>query len=48
MNEVKNGDSELSTLVVKWYLLNGRKELPWRKNVTPYKIWISEKFCDKN
>ncbi|MCH1526555.1 MAG: A/G-specific adenine glycosylase [SAR86 cluster bacterium] len=42
MNELKNGDSKLSTLVVKWYLLNGRKELPWRKNVTPYKIWISE------
>ena len=42
MSEISNGDSELSALVIKWYQLNGRKELPWRKNVTPYRTWISE------
>ena len=42
MSEISNGDSELSALVIKWYQLNGRKELPWRNNVTPYKTWISE------
>ena len=25
-----------------WYALNGRQNLPWRENVTPYRVWISE------
>ena len=28
--------------VVQWYLDHGRHDLPWRKKVTPYRIWISE------
>ncbi|WP_343153601.1 A/G-specific adenine glycosylase [Buchnera aphidicola (Mindarus keteleerifoliae)] len=31
-----------SQLVLNWYHLNGRKNLPWQKKRTPYKIWISE------
>ena len=31
-----------SSRVTKWYIQNGRKDLPWRKRVTPYRIWISE------
>ena len=31
-----------SQQVVKWYLDHGRHDLPWRKKVTPYRIWISE------
>ena len=30
-----------SDSVLKWYELNGRKNLPWKVN-DPYKIWISE------
>jgi A/G-specific adenine glycosylase len=25
-----------------WYRKNGRHGLPWRKDVTPYKVWLSE------
>ena len=28
--------------VSSWYQLHGRHNLPWRKNITPYRIWISE------
>jgi len=32
----------ISRQIVQWYLDHGRHDLPWRKKVTPYKIWISE------
>jgi len=32
----------ISRHIVDWFNLNGRHDLPWRKNVTPYRIWISE------
>lgn len=31
-----------SQLVLNWYHLNGRKNLPWQKDKTLYKVWISE------
>ena len=31
-----------SQQVAQWYLDHGRHDLPWRKKVTPYRIWISE------
>ena len=31
-----------SQQVVQWYLEHGRHDLPWRKKVTPYRVWISE------
>ena len=31
-----------SQQVVQWYLDHGRHDLPWRKKVSPYRIWISE------
>jgi len=31
-----------SQQIVQWYLDHGRHDLPWRKKVTPYRIWISE------
>ena len=27
--------------LTEWYLLNARK-LPWREQITPYRVWISE------
>ena len=35
-------DSQLSKQIVQWYIKNGRSNLPWRKNVTAYRVWISE------
>ncbi|XBC41228.1 MAG: A/G-specific adenine glycosylase [Buchnera aphidicola (Nurudea yanoniella)] len=31
-----------SQLVLNWYHENGRKNLPWKKYINPYNIWISE------
>ena len=28
--------------VLAWYALHGRKDLPWQKQTTPYRVWISE------
>jgi A/G-specific adenine glycosylase len=32
----------ISRQISQWYLEHGRHDLPWRKKVTPYRIWISE------
>ncbi|ALD15477.1 adenine glycosylase [Buchnera aphidicola (Aphis glycines)] len=31
-----------SRLVLNWYHIHGRKNLPWQKDKTLYKVWISE------
>ena len=31
-----------SKKIIDWYLLEGRSGLPWRKDITPYRVWISE------
>ncbi|XBC44336.1 MAG: A/G-specific adenine glycosylase [Buchnera aphidicola (Schlechtendalia peitan)] len=31
-----------SQLVINWYHEHGRKNLPWKINTNPYKVWISE------
>jgi A/G-specific adenine glycosylase len=33
--------SSISNLLIKWYKDNAR-DLPWRKDATPYNIWVSE------
>ena len=39
---MKQDFKKISSQVVEWYLQAGRHNLPWRKKVTPYRIWISE------
>ena len=34
--------NSFSNRIVSWYKKNGRHNLPWRKNISPYSIWISE------
>ncbi|NOY66390.1 MAG: A/G-specific adenine glycosylase [Gammaproteobacteria bacterium] len=31
-----------SVRITKWFKSHGRKDLPWQKNCTPYRVWISE------
>lgn len=31
-----------SSRLLKWYYQHGRKNLPWQKNITPYRVWVSE------
>ena len=38
MNEIL---SKLPTLLLPWYRQN-KRELPWRENPTPYRVWVSE------
>ena len=28
--------------LIEWYEKNRRTELPWRRDVSPYRVWISE------
>ena len=42
MSKIIQDKDRLSDLVIEWYRSHGREGLPWRKNITPYKIWISE------
>lgn len=31
-----------SSLVLSWFALHGRKDLPWQQNSSPYRVWVSE------
>jgi A/G-specific adenine glycosylase len=31
-----------SRIVLQWFKKHGRKDLPWQKNISPYRVWISE------
>ena len=44
MNSMKKNCKESSTgrQITKWYKTKGRNNLPWRENITPYRVWISE------
>ncbi len=28
--------------VLNWFDLNGRKDLPWQQDISPYRVWLSE------
>lgn len=28
--------------ILHWFAGNGRRDLPWQQNVTPYRVWVSE------
>jgi A/G-specific DNA glycosylase len=34
--------NSFSDKIVSWYKDNGRPVLPWRKNISPYSIWLSD------
>ena len=34
--------SDFAARVVAWYDAHGRKDLPWQRGVTAYRVWISE------
>ena len=38
--------SNLSALLLAWYEKN-KRDLPWRKNISPYGIWISEMMAQQ-
>ena len=28
--------------LLRWYATSGRKDLPWQRDPTPYRVWVSE------
>jgi A/G-specific adenine glycosylase len=38
----KNNFEQLAPALLRWWESNGRKDLPWQQNPTPYRVWISE------
>lgn len=39
MDEIKK---KFSGQLLRWYDRYGRKNLPWQKNINPYRVWVSE------
>jgi A/G-specific adenine glycosylase len=33
---------QFTELLLTWFDLHGRKNLPWQQNPTPYRVWVSE------
>lgn len=42
MKKISKENTNISSLIIDWYLVHGRKDLPWRTNISPYRVWISE------
>ena len=38
----RNASADFARAVLQWYDRHGRHSLPWKVNVTPYRVWISE------
>ena len=34
--------TEFAQKLIKWWRQNGRKDLPWQRNKTAYRVWVSE------
>ena len=34
--------NNFSDNVLEWFKSHGRRDLPWQKNPTPYRVWVSE------
>jgi A/G-specific adenine glycosylase len=37
-----SGPADFSNRVLTWYARFGRKDLPWQREPTPYRVWVSE------
>jgi A/G-specific adenine glycosylase len=42
LNNLDHINKNFSQKITEWYLINGRDDLPWRKKISPYRVWISE------
>lgn len=42
MNIIKSDPQYFQQTLLHWFDQHGRKHLPWQKNKTPYRVWISE------
>src|SRR3984893_13302238 len=35
-------DSPVAAALIEWHARHGRHDLPWQRDRTPYRVWISE------
>lgn len=35
-------DAKFSNAILHWFEHHGRKDLPWQRGITPYRVWLSE------
>ena len=42
MNNLNQNNKDFSDAVSNWFFTSGRNNLPWRKKISPYRVWISE------
>ncbi len=40
--ERKEDISAFAPALLRWWDRHGRKDLPWQRNPTPYRVWVSE------
>ena len=33
---------DIATPLLAWHRKHGRHDLPWQRNPTPYRVWVSE------
>ncbi|HLS99202.1 MAG: A/G-specific adenine glycosylase [Porticoccaceae bacterium] len=36
------GDRQFASRLLRWFDHHGRKDLPWQRDITPYRVWLSE------
>jgi len=34
--------AKFSTRILNWFVKHGRKDLPWQRDIDPYRVWVSE------
>jgi A/G-specific adenine glycosylase len=42
MNKINHSQKSFSSLILNWFDISGRHDLPWQHNKTPYRVWVSE------
>ena len=35
-------DATLAERLLAWFRVHGRRDLPWQRDPTPYRVWVSE------
>ncbi|MBK8163872.1 MAG: A/G-specific adenine glycosylase [Gammaproteobacteria bacterium] len=38
----RDGAEDFSAALLTWFDAHGRKDLPWQRDTTPYRVWVSE------
>lgn len=33
---------QFQQLLLTWFSIHGRKDLPWQRDINPYRVWLSE------